>query len=288
MTDRVTLVECPRDAMQGFSDFIDTSLKIDYINLLLKCNFDVLDVGSFVSPKAIPQMRDTAQVLDKIEISSSKTKLLTIVANFKGAEQAVQFDKVNVLGYPLSISNTFQLRNTNKSIDDSILELDKIANLCFSSNKKLVVYLSMGFGNPYGDIWHPDFLANYIQKLTSEMDIDTIALSDTIGVATTDLVFNVFSDLYKNNFKTELSAHLHVVPQNAINILDAAFKGGCRRFDGAIKGFGGCPMAEDRLTGNMPMELILNWLVSNNIGTNIDSLAFDKAYKFSSKVFNNG
>lgn len=286
--DRVSLVECPRDAMQGMSDFIETSLKIDYINLLLKCNFDVLDVGSFVSPKAIPQMSDTADVLNKIEYSTSKTKLLTIVANLKGADQAVQFDQVSVLGFPLSISNTFQLRNTNKSIVDSIAELDKIANLCVSHNKKLVVYLSMGFGNPYGDSWHPDLLADYISKLTSQMKIDTIALSDTIGIATPELVFNVFSDLFKNNFNSELSAHLHVVPQNAIKILEAAYLGGCRRFDGAIKGFGGCPMAEDKLTGNLPTEIILNWLESKNIGTNIDKLAFEKAYNFSSKVFNNG
>jgi hydroxymethylglutaryl-CoA lyase len=286
--DRVSLVECPRDAMQGMSDFIETSLKIDYINLLLKCNFDVLDVGSFVSPKAIPQMSDTAEVLNKIEYSTSKTKLLTIVANLKGADQAVQFDQVSVLGFPLSISNTFQLRNTNKSIVDSIAELDKIANLCVSHNKKLVVYLSMGFGNPYGDSWHPDLLADYISKLTSQMKIDTIALSDTIGIATPELVFNVFSDLFKNNFNSELSAHLHVVPQNAIKILEAAYLGGCRRFDGAIKGFGGCPMAEDKLTGNLPTEIILNWLESKNIGTNIDKLAFEKAYNFSSKVFNNG
>ena len=286
--DRVSLVECPRDAMQGMSDFIETSLKIDYINLLLKCNFDVLDVGSFVSPKAIPQMSDTAEVLNKIEYSTSKTKLLTIVANLKGADQAVQFHQVSVLGFPLSISNTFQLRNTNKSIVDSIAELDKIANLCVSHNKKLVVYLSMGFGNPYGDSWHPDLLADYISKLTSQMKIDTIALSDTIGIATPELVFNVFSDLFKNNFNSELSAHLHVVPQNAIKILEAAYLGGCRRFDGAIKGFGGCPMAEDKLTGNVPTEKILNWLYSKNIGTNIDKLAFEKAYNFSSKVFNNG
>lgn len=286
--DRVSLVECPRDAMQGMSDFIETSLKIDYINLLLKCNFDVLDVGSFVSPKAIPQMSDTAEVLNKIEYSTSKTKLLTIVANLKGADQAVEFNQVSVIGFPLSISNTFQLRNTNKSIVDSIVELDKIANRCVSHNKKLVVYLSMGFGNPYGDNWHPDLLADYISKLTSQMKIDTIALSDTIGIATPELVFHVFSDLFKNNFNSELSAHLHVVPQNATKILEAAYMGGCRRFDGAIKGFGGCPMAEDKLTGNVPTEKILDWLYSKNIGTNVDTLAFEKAYNFSSKVFNNG
>lgn len=284
--ERVTLVECPRDAMQGMSDFIDTSLKIEYINLLLKSNFDVLDVGSFVSPKAIPQMKDTAEVLDKIEFSTSNTELLTIIANLKGAEQAVQFDQVGVLGFPLSVSNTFQKRNTNKSIEESIIELTKIANLTVINNKKLVVYLSMGFGNPYGDFWDPEILADYISKLTSELTISTIALSDTIGVATPDLVFKVFNELNKSTFNTELSAHLHVQPNRATEILDAAFKGGCRRFDGAIKGFGGCPMAEDKLTGNMPTEIILDWLDTKRIGTNIDKLSFDKAFNFSSKIFN--
>jgi hydroxymethylglutaryl-CoA lyase len=284
--ERVTLVECPRDAMQGMSDFIDTSLKVEYINLLLKCNFDVLDVGSFVSPKAIPQMKDTAEVLDKIEFSKSNTELLTIVANLKGAEKAIEFEQVGVLGFPLSVSNTFQLRNTNKSIEDSILELDKIANLAASKNKKMVVYLSMGFGNPYNDFWHTDMLTEYISKLTTELTISTIALSDTIGIATPDLVFNVFNELEKSSFNTELSAHLHVLPNRATEILDAAFKGGCRRFDGAIKGFGGCPMAEDKLTGNMPTEIMLEWLNIRNIGTNIDKLSFDKAFHFSSKIFN--
>ncbi len=284
--ERVTLVECPRDAMQGMSDFIDTSLKVEYINLLLKCNFDVLDVGSFVSPKAIPQMKDTAEVLDKIEFSKSNTELLTIVANLKGAEKAIEFEQVGVLGFPLSVSNTFQLRNTNKSIEDSILELDKIASLAASKNKKIVVYLSMGFGNPYNDFWNTDILSDYISKLTSELSISTIALSDTIGIATPDLVFKVFNELNKSSFNTELSAHLHVQPNKATEILDAAFKGGCRRFDGAIKGFGGCPMAEDKLTGNMPTEIMLDWLNARNIGTNIDKLSFDKAFHFSSKIFN--
>lgn len=284
--ERVTLVECPRDAMQGMSDFIDTSLKVEYINLLLKCNFDVLDVGSFVSPKAIPQMKDTAEVLDKIEFSKSNTELLTIVANLKGAEKAIEFEQVGVLGFPLSVSNTFQLRNTNKSIEDSILELDKIASLAASKNKKIVIYLSMGFGNPYNDFWNTDILSDYISKLTSELSISTIALSDTIGIATPDLVFKVFNELNKSSFNTELSAHLHVQPYKATEILDAAFKGGCRRFDGAIKGFGGCPMAEDKLTGNMPTEIMLDWLNARNIGTNIDKLSFDKAFHFSSKIFN--
>lgn len=285
LKDRVTLVECPRDAMQGIPDFIDTSLKVEYIDLLLKCNFDVLDVGSFVSAKAIPQMSDTTLVLDKIDLSSTKTELLTIVANVKGAEHAVQFEQVNVLGFPLSISNTFQLRNTNRSIEDSLNELEKIAVISERHNKKLVVYLSMGFGNPYGDLWHTTILAEFITKITSSLNISTIALSDTIGIATPELVYSVFSDLLKNEYHTELSAHLHVVPQNASAIFEAAYRSGCRRFDGAIRGFGGCPMAEDKLTGNMPTETMLHWLEKKNIGTKVDKLFFDKAYNFSSKIF---
>jgi hydroxymethylglutaryl-CoA lyase len=283
--DRISLVECPRDAMQGINEFIDTNSKVEYINLLLECNFDVLDVGSFVSPKAIPQMKDTAEVLNKIDVSNSNSELLVIVANLKGAEQAVQFKNVDALGFPLSISNTFQLRNTNKTIEDSISELEKISNLCVKNNKKLVVYLSMGFGNPYGDVWHSDLIAEYISSLKSKMKISTIALSDTIGIATPEIIFDVYSNLFKNHFDLELSAHLHVVPGDAQKKLDAAYQGGCRRFDGAIKGLGGCPMAEDRLTGNMPTEIIINYLESKNIPSNINKLAFDKAYNFSGKIF---
>ena len=288
MKDQVKIVECPRDAMQGIQHFIDTRLKIEYINLLLKCNFDVLDLGSFVSHKAIPQMRDTAEVIKNIDLTDSKTELLTIVANLKGAKDALEFSEIHTLGFPLSVSNTFQLRNTNKTIEDSLIELDQISSLCINKRKKLVVYLSMGFGNPYGDEWNQNILNDYIQDLTSKMNIDTIALSDTIGIATPELVYNVFSKLFENKPKTELSAHLHVVPEVAEEILDAAFNGGCRRFDSAIKGFGGCPMATDKLTGNMPTEKMLSWLQSKNIGTKIDKFVFQQAYNFSSKIFNNG
>lgn len=288
MKDQVKIVECPRDAMQGILHFIDTSLKIEYINLLLKCNFDVLDLGSFVSHKAIPQMRDTAEVIKNIDLTNSKTEILTIVANLKGAKEALGFSEIHTLGYPLSISNTFQLRNTNKTIENSLIELDQISSLCINKRKKLVVYLSMGFGNPYGDEWNQNILNDYIQDLTSKMNIDTIALSDTIGIATPELVFNVFSNLINNKPNTELSAHLHVVPKVAEEILEAAFKGGCRRFDSAIKGFGGCPMASDKLTGNMPTEKMLSWLEAKNIGIKIDRFAFEQAYNFSSKIFSNG
>jgi len=288
MKDQVKIVECPRDAMQGIQRFIDTPLKIEYINLLLKCNFDVLDLGSFVSHKAIPQMKDTAEVIKSIDLMDSKTELLTIVANLKGAKDALEFSEIHTLGFPLSVSNTFQLRNTNKTIEDSLIELEQISSLCINKRKKLVVYLSMGFGNPYGDEWNEDLLNDYIRSLTSKMNIDTIALSDTIGIATPELVNTVFSNLLENKPNTELSAHLHVVPNLAEEILDAAFKGGCRRFDSAIKGFGGCPMATDKLTGNMPTEKMLAWLESKNIGTKIDKFAFEQAYNFSSKIFSNG
>ena len=288
MKDQVKIVECPRDAMQGIQRFIDTPLKIEYINLLLKCNFDVLDLGSFVSHKAIPQMKDTAEVIKSIDLTDSKTELLTIVANLKGAKDALEFSEIHTLGFPLSVSNTFQLRNTNKTIVDSLIELEQISSLCINKRKKLVVYLSMGFGNPYGDEWNQNLLNDYILSLTSKMNIDTIALSDTIGIATPELVHTVFSNLLENKPNTELSAHLHVVPDLAEEILDAAFKGGCRRFDSAIKGFGGCPMATDKLTGNMPTEKMLTWLESKNIGTKIDKFAFEQAYNFSSKIFSNG
>jgi hydroxymethylglutaryl-CoA lyase len=284
MSQALTLVECSRDAMQGYEHFIDTHTKIKYQNLLLQCGFDVLDFGSFVSPKAIPQMRDTDEVLNGLNIDNSKTELLAIIANLKGAQQASSFDQINVLGFPLSVSNTFQLRNTNKTIEESWFQLAEISNLCLKSNKKLVVYLSMGFGNPYGDPWNEDVLKEFIDRLTNNFNIDTIALSDTIGCASEDSVFKVFNSLIPDS-TIELSAHLHVNPINAKSILSAAYKGGCRRFDGAIKGFGGCPMATDKLTGNMPTELILEWADDNKIGLNIDKKSFDKAFDFSSFVF---
>jgi hydroxymethylglutaryl-CoA lyase len=284
--DNLILVECPRDAMQGIQTFIDTELKVKYINYLLDCEFDVLDVGSFVSPKAIPQMSDTAEVLRKIDLSKSQTKLLTIIANEKGADQAVTFDEVSILGFPFSVSNTFQIRNTNKSIEESFGTLEYISNLCQSNNKSLVVYLSMGFGNPYGDEWHSEILQDYISNLSQKFKIDTFALSDTIGAAHPELVFDVFSNLKNANLSSEISAHLHVQPENAIAILDAAYKGGCRRFDSAMKGFGGCPMATNKLTGNMPTEKILEWMESSDIHSKINKPAFELAYNFSSTIFN--
>ena len=283
--EKVTLVECPRDAMQGIHDFIDTDLKIQYINKLLKCNFDVLDFGSFVSPKAIPQMRDTASVLEGLDLTNTKTKLLAIIANERGANDAIAFDQIHSLGFPLSISNTFQMRNTNASIEDAWKQVDAISTLCLKADKKLVVYLSMGFGNPYGDHWSPDILAEFSSRLIQDFDVETIALSDTIGCANEALVRDVFSNLIPLTTGTEISAHLHVNPINATGIVEAAYEAGCRRFDGAIKGFGGCPMAKDDLTGNMPTEKMLEWFKSKEIPFSVNEDAFQEAYHFSSTVF---
>ena len=284
--ESVTIVECPRDAMQGIHDFIETDIKIQYLNKLLACNFDVLDFGSFVSPKAIPQMRDTAEVLKGLDLSNTTTDLLAIIANKKGGDQAVSFDEISCLGFPLSVSNTFQQRNTNATIEEAWNQLEYISNICAVNNKKLVVYLSMGFGNPYGDIWSTDLLNQFSSRLINDFQVNTIALSDTIGCATETIVSSVFSSLSDVKNKVELSAHLHVNPLNAKSIVSAAYIAGCRRFDGAIKGFGGCPMAKDDLTGNMPTEQMLDWFANNNIKNSINPIAFNEAYNYSSKVFN--
>lgn len=278
------LVECPRDAMQGIHDFIPTSLKVEYLNLLLKCGFDTLDFGSFVSPKAIPQLQDTAEVLEQLE--NSKTKLLAIVANGRGAETATQFDRIDYLGFPFSISQEFQKRNTNTSIDTAFSEVEKMQNLCVQSNKKLVVYLSMGFGNPYGEKWNVELLYKWCNELHSKLGIETLALSDTIGAASPSLVEKTLVELIPELPNVEIGVHLHTIRESAKDLIEAAFNAGCTRFDGALKGFGGCPMATDNLTGNMPTELILEWFSENNIETQIDSNAFEKAYNFSSKIFN--
>lgn len=278
------LVECPRDAMQGIHDFIPTSLKVEYLNLLLKCGFDTLDFGSFVSPKAIPQLQDTAEVLEQLE--NSKTKLLAIVANGRGAETATQFDRIDYLGFPFSISQEFQKRNTNTSIETAFLEVEKMQNLCVQSNKKLVVYLSMGFGNPYGEKWNVELLYKWCNELHSKLGIETLALSDTIGAASPSLVEKTLVELIPELPNVEIGVHLHTIRESAKDLVEAAFNAGCIRFDGALKGFGGCPMATDNLTGNMPTELMLEWFSENNIETQVDSNAFEKAYNFSSKIFN--
>ena len=284
--EKISLVECPRDAMQGIHDFIDTKDKIKYLNALLQCNFDVLDFGSFVSPKAIPQMRDTQEVLNSLDLNGVSTKLLAIIANEKGASLAVQNEEISILGFPLSISETFQKRNTNASISDAWKTLDVISNLCQQKNKELLVYLSMGFGNPYGDAWSEEIVSEFASKLYTSLGVKTIALSDTIGCATPELVSKLFSSIILEQNQVTFGAHLHVLPQNANAIIEAAYNGGCRRFDGAIKGFGGCPMAKDELTGNMPTEIVLNWFKEKGISLDVHTEAFQNAYELSTSIFN--
>lgn len=249
------IIECPRDAMQGIHDFIPTQTKIDYLNLLLEVGFDTLDFGSFVSPKAIPQMQDTAKVIENLNISTTKTKLLAIIANQKGAEQAVSFEQIDYLGYPLSISETFQLRNTNKTIAESLILTEELQNLCKKNKKQLVIYISMGFGNPYNDIYNPEIVEEMTEKL-AKMEIKTIALSDTIGVSSPENIVPLFKNLIPTFPQIDFGAHLHSTSSTLIEKIEAAYQAGCRRFDGAILGFGGCPMAKDELTGNTATEIM--------------------------------
>lgn len=284
MTD-LKIIECPRDAMQGIHDFIPTDIKANYINLLLKCGFDSIDFGSFVSSKAIPQMKDTAEVLSKLDLSKSASKLLAIVANERGAEDASHFEEITYLGYPFSISEEFQRRNTNATIEMSLGRLEAIRNTCAKASKELVVYLSMGFGNPYGEHWDADSVLRWSERLYNEFDVLIQAPSDTIGCATTKTVSYLFSELIKELPKVEFGAHLHTRPENAMSLIEAAYQSGCRRFDGAIKGYGGCPMAKDDLTGNMPTEIMLDWFKSKKISLPIDFSALDKAIEESTNVF---
>ena len=279
------LTECPRDAMQGWGEFIPTQTKIEYINSLMEVGFDVLDCGSFVSPKAIPQMADSGRVLDEIDKGLSNTKLSVIVANFRGAEKALKHEQVDILGFPFSISETFQIRNTNSTIEESWKKLETIQNLAVRNNKALVVYLSMGFGNPYGDDWNSDIVMQWSERLHKELGINILALSDTIGCATPALVSSLFADLIPALHQVEFGAHMHTTPEKVATLLSAAHGSGCIRFDGAIKGFGGCPMAVDKLTGNMPTEVMIDWFEENSIRTGINKTEFDKAFEMSNQVF---
>ncbi len=284
LNSKLKLIECPRDAMQGLHDFIPTEIKADYINSLLKCGFDTIDFGSFVSPKAIPQMRDTADVLSKLELNTS-SKLLAIIANERGASEATSFEEINYLGYPFSVSEEFQKRNTNSTIIDSLTLVERIQNTCVKSGKELVVYLSMGFGNPYGEEWNPEIVQKWSDILYSKFDVKILAVSDTIGSATPDEVKDLFSLLIPQLPNVEFGAHLHTKPSGAKELISAAYLAGCKRFDGAIKGFGGCPMASDDLTGNMPTEVMLDWFDENAIITGIDSILFKKSYLQANTVF---
>ncbi len=283
--DTIKLIECPRDAMQGIHDFIPTTLKAQYINSILKCGFDTVDFGSFVSPKAIPQMRDTAELLGMID-TSTPSKLLAIVANERGAEDACQFEEVRYLGFPFSVSEEFQRRNTNSSIEESLGRVEAIQNHAVKHGKETVVYLSMGFGNPYGEEWNADIVIKWCEVLSERFDIRIQALSDTIGSATQESVNYLFTELIPALPKVEFGAHLHTRPENATSILSAAYTAGCRRFDGAIKGFGGCPMAKDDLTGNMPTEIMIEWFRSQSVALPIDKNAFIDAMAVADTVFN--
>tara|TARA_Y100000589_G_scaffold31917_1_gene26667 strand:- start:2689 stop:3537 length:849 start_codon:yes stop_codon:yes gene_type:complete len=280
----IQVVECPRDAMQGITEFIPTEKKAEYINMLLKVGFHTIDFGSFVSPKAIPQMLDTAAVLSKLNLDDTSSKLLAIVANIRGAEEASSFDEIQYLGYPFSVSETFQQRNTNRSIEDSLVLVEEMQNLCVTRNKNLVVYLSMAFGNPYGEYWDVDIVAKWSEVLTN-MGIKILALSDTIGVSSKEIITPLFSQLISEFEEVTFGAHLHTTPQTWKEKVLAAYHAGCTRFDTAIQGLGGCPMAKDDLTGNMPTEKLLSFLNEQKQDTGLNSLAFESAFNKSKEVF---
>ena len=271
--------------MQGIkSHFIPTEAKAQYINALLRVGYDTIDFGSFVSPKAIPQMRDTAEVLAKLDLSKTESKLLAIVANIRGAEEATKFEEIDYLGYPFSISENFQMRNTGKTIEQSIVILDELLNISVKTNKEVVAYLSMGFGNPYGDPWNVEIVSKWTEKL-SKMGVKILSLSDTVGSSTPDIINYLFANLIPAYPKIEFGAHLHTTPSTWFEKVDAAFKAGCNRFDGAIMGYGGCPMAKDDLTGNMPTEKLISYFNQQKSFTNIQAMSFESAYNEALKIF---
>lgn len=280
----IKIIECPRDAMQGIKPFIPTDRKVTYIQSLLRVGFDTIDFGSFVSPKAIPQMQDTAEVLARLDLSQTRSKLLAIIANTQGASLASEHDAIQYLGFPFSISENFQMRNTHKTIAESLITLEEILEIADKSNKEVVAYLSMGFGNPYGDPWSTEIVGEWTQKL-SDMGVKILSLSDTVGSSTPDVITYLFSSLIPKYPKIEFGAHLHTTPDRWFEKIDAAYKSGCRRFDGAIQGFGGCPMATDNLTGNMPTEKLLSYFTVQKENTSLSPMSFESAYNEASKVF---
>ncbi|CAM3891907.1 MULTISPECIES: hydroxymethylglutaryl-CoA lyase [Flavobacterium] len=283
---KVKIIECPRDAMQGIKDFIPTEKKVQYIQSLLRVGFDTIDFGSFVSPKAIPQMQDTAEVLAQLDLSQTKSKLLAIVANTKGAQFASVHPEIKYLGYPFSISENFQMRNTHKTIAESIITLQEILEIADVNNKEVVTYISMGFGNPYGDPWNVDIVGEWTEKL-AKMGVKILSLSDTVGSSTPEVIDYLFSNLIPKYPNIEFGSHLHTTPDSWFEKIDAAYKAGCQRFDGAIKGFGGCPMAKDDLTGNMPTEKVLSYFTSNKIDTDCHAISFESSYNEALKIFDN-
>ncbi len=281
---QIFLTECPRDSMQGIKEFIPTELKVNYLNALLACGFDRLDFGSFVSPKAIPQLQDTASVLS--ELTPSNTDLLAIIANERGMEQALEFERITFLGYPFSVSEQFQQRNTNASIKESKQRLKHIASQVHASNRTLMLYLSMGFGNPYGDPWSVDLVVDYAKELYEDFGITNFALSDTIGSASPELLKELFNVVSMALPTIEIGVHLHTNPTRATALIEAALSAGCTRFDVAMLGIGGCPMAKDELTGNLATETIHDVCVQQGIANGIDSLAFQKANRIATSIFN--
>ena len=284
LKSKISLIECPRDAMQGWPHLIPIKKKIEYINALLKVGFDTIDFGSFVSPKAIPQMADTKEVIGNLELGGSNSKLLAIIANERGATDAVVYDEITYLGFPFSVSETFQLRNTNSTIAQSVDRVEEIQNLCIKNKKELVVYISMGFGNPYGDVYNEEIVFDWVTKLVA-MDIKIISLADTVGLATKEQVFSITKNLIDLLPETEIGVHLHSTAANWKEKVDAALQAGCKRFDGALKGIGGCPMADDELVGNMDTELMMPYFEELNLLDNVDREALQLSSMMASKIF---
>ena len=282
----VKIIECPRDAMQGIKDWIPTAEKAQFIQSLLSCGFDTIDFGSFVSPRAIPQMRDTAELISLLDFSESNSKLLSIIANVRGAQDAVKFAEIDYLGYPFSISENFQMRNTHKTIAQSLDLLNEVLNIADSKNKTVVAYLSMGFGNPYGDPWDVDIVGEWTNRL-NRMGVEIISLSDTVGSSTPQTISYLFKNLISAYKHIEFGAHLHTNPLHWHSKVEAAYKAGCIRFDGAVQGFGGCPMANDQLTGNMPTEKLLSYFTTQKSLHQLNALSFESAYNEAKKIFSN-
>jgi hydroxymethylglutaryl-CoA lyase len=283
-TEKVRLIECPRDAMQGWKTPIPTSQKAAYINLLLKAGFDTIDFGSFVSPKAIPQLADTREVLAQLELSGTATKLLAIIANLRGATEALVYDEIRYLGFPFSVSETFQQRNTNSSIRESLVRVEEIQELCVKSGKELVIYISMGFGNPYGDPYDEEQVFEWVNRLVG-MDIGIISLADTVGLASPEQVYSMTRYLVESLPGTEIGVHLHSTPENWQEKLDAAVKAGCRRFDGALKGIGGCPMANDELVGNMDSERMIAYFRELHLLPDMDPVILNACTQMAAELF---
>ncbi|MEO0570907.1 MAG: hydroxymethylglutaryl-CoA lyase [Bacteroidota bacterium] len=280
----VKIIECPRDAMQGIKTMIPTKDKVKYIQSLLGCGFDTIDFGSFVSPKAIPQMVDTAEVLEQLDLSRTKSKLLAIIANVRGANSASIHPEIDYLGFPFSISENFQMRNTHKTIAESVDTLKEILEIANTSNKKVVTYISMGFGNPYGDPWNVDIVGEWTEKL-DDMGVGILSLSDTIGSSTPEVIDYLFSNLIPKYPHIEFGAHLHTTPTKWHEKVASAYEAGCRRFDGAVQGFGGCPMAKDELTGNMPTEKMLSYFTEQKADTSVNAMVFEAAYNKATELF---